>query len=146
MTYRQLIENFDYDEVSGKLIRTTKKNANGSVDRYGYIIIKFKGKQYKAHRLIWMYHYGSMPKNVIDHINSNKQDNRICNLRDITQSENNLCTKRKPNKQTGIVGVCIDNSTDGLKKKYVTMFDKKIYRFYSAEDAKMFRQSNNLPI
>ena len=47
----------------------------------GYIQIGYKGKEYKAHILAWILHYGLLPKYKIDHINEVKHDNRICNLR-----------------------------------------------------------------
>jgi hypothetical protein len=46
------------------------------------------GKQFYAHRLAWLYCHKVWPKGEIDHINGNKQDNRIENLRDVTQISN----------------------------------------------------------
>jgi hypothetical protein len=46
------------------------------------------GAVYKAHRIAWLLHYGSMPVNFIDHINGDPADNRIANLRDVTASLN----------------------------------------------------------
>jgi cytoplasmic iron level regulating protein YaaA (DUF328/UPF0246 family) len=53
-----------------------------------YLSIVFKGRKYKAHRLAWLIHYGEWPKQVIDHINRQPNDNRIMNLRDVSYSEN----------------------------------------------------------
>lgn len=49
----------------------------------GYKRISVEGKQYKAHRLAWLYVYGEWPRMEIDHINGNRADNRIANLRDV---------------------------------------------------------------
>lgn len=55
---------------------------------YGYLRGTINRKMYVYSRLVWFYYYGEWPKNKIDHINGIKDDNRICNLRDITQREN----------------------------------------------------------
>lgn len=71
----------------------------------GYIRIKINRKHYTAHRLAWLYMYGIMPKDGIDHINNIKADNRIINLREATHSENmrnRLLTVRN---STGYKGV-----------------------------------------
>jgi hypothetical protein len=66
----------------------------------------FKGKRYKEHILAWFFYHGSWPTGQIDHINGIKDDNRICNLRDVTQSKN-MYNKKKAHKNstTGFLGV-----------------------------------------
>jgi hypothetical protein len=56
----------------------------------GYKCIEINGITYKEHRLAWFLYYNKWPENQIDHINGNKSDNRISNLRDVTVSKNNL--------------------------------------------------------
>lgn len=53
----------------------------GSLGKQGYLQTEIKGKQYKVHRLAWFLHYGEWPNGQIDHINKDKVDNRIDNLR-----------------------------------------------------------------
>jgi len=59
----------------------------GSIHKTGYHHITWCNKIQKAHRLIFMLHHGYMPKEI-DHINGNRADNRIENLREVTRSQN----------------------------------------------------------
>lgn len=61
----------------------------GAVDpKTGYIRIKINGALYQAHRLAWLYVHGKNPTDQIDHIDRDRRNNRISNLREATQSEN----------------------------------------------------------
>jgi hypothetical protein len=78
----------------------------GFVSRSGYVIIKIYRKAFKAHRLAWLYTYGSLPACGIDHINGIKHDNRIANLREassMTNGENQRAAHS--NNKTGFLGV-----------------------------------------
>lgn len=59
----------------------------------GYYLGGFEGQNYLAHRLIWWMHYGEVPA-LIDHINRNRGDNRLENLREATHSLNGF--NRRP--------------------------------------------------
>lgn len=60
----------------------------------GYYSISIYGKRYGLHRVIYAYHYGDIPPDmVIDHINNKPSDNRIENLRVVTRQENNFNMK-----------------------------------------------------
>ena len=54
----------------------------------GYIKLSVGNRQYLAHRLAWLYVHGKWPEQCIDHINGDRSDNRIANLRDISPSAN----------------------------------------------------------
>ena len=131
---KYILQNFIYE--NGKLIRMDRKNSNGSLDKDGYLIIKVKGKQFKAHRIVWLLNYGKFPDGEIDHINRNKLDNRIENLRiaDRVLNNRNKDIIDKPNEKTGLPGIYIDK-TKGLKKKYAFHFNRKTYRFYDKFEA-----------
>lgn len=60
----------------------------GTDNGFGYLRITVLGTSYYAHRLAWLYQFGEWPKDEIDHINGNKSDNRISNLRSVTGSQN----------------------------------------------------------
>jgi hypothetical protein len=77
----------------------------GGVNWKGYWLICIDGKKHRAHRLAWLHTYGAMPKNTIDHINQNKMDNRIENLRDVTNAQNHKNMGMQSNNETGFRGV-----------------------------------------
>lgn len=71
-------------------IGTRSKNRDRAESKtcYGYWSIYIDGVRYQAHRVAWFYHYGEWPIGMIDHINRDRLDNRISNLRIVTYSEN----------------------------------------------------------
>jgi len=70
-----------------------------------YIYVTIGDSMYSAHQLVWFLYNGKFPKNCIDHINGNSLDNRIENLRDVTQAENNRNIKRSALNKSGCTGV-----------------------------------------
>jgi hypothetical protein len=70
-----------------------------------YRTIRISGKGYMAHRLAWLYVHGDWPKKQIDHINRNRDDNRISNLRDIDGFENMQNRMAQKNSKSGVKGV-----------------------------------------
>ncbi|MGJ0580565.1 HNH endonuclease [Xenorhabdus bovienii] len=77
----------------------------GYLNDLGYIRIMINGKNYAAHRLAWIYEYGYSPDNFIDHINGDKKDNRIVNLREATPYQNMHNLKTPKTNKSGIKGV-----------------------------------------
>lgn len=78
----------------------------------GYIIIQLSRKVWKAHRLAWLYVYGCMPNHHIDHIDGNRANNAIANLRDVTNAQNQQNQKIARNdNSTGFLGVSYRKET-----------------------------------
>lgn len=72
----------------------------------GYRSVQYRGYAYKEHRIIWIMHYGDIPAGMqIDHLNGVRDDNRIENLRLVSQTVNNLNTYRSKNNRSGVTGV-----------------------------------------
>jgi len=109
LTQQSLMKHFEYDPLTGFFKRKNRKNAKfpaGTLQPHGYIKIHFEKKQYYAHRLAWIYFYGEFPTKEIDHINGNKSDNRISNLRHVSRSENAQNMKTHLDNSSGLKGVC----------------------------------------
>lgn len=69
----------------------------GSIGMSGYLTVKVNGKRMQCHRIAYAIHHGKSPDDyLIDHINGNKTDNRICNLRIATVSQNAANKINKP--------------------------------------------------
>jgi len=103
---------FDYDPdtgifrwkvAPGKKIK--KGQIAGGINTQGYVRISTKYGLLRAHRLAWYITYGYLPKEL-DHINHNKSDNRICNLRECTRSQNRANTL--PHKNRKYKGIYFD--------------------------------------
>ena len=70
-----------------------------------YIQIRLKGKLYLAHRLAYFYKYGLWPAGLIDHIDGDGSNNRLCNLRVVDHATNGRNGKRSKNNSSGVNGV-----------------------------------------
>lgn len=101
------LDYFSYSKDTGKIYWNKVKQGRGknkvkigdeagSVNNKGYINVIFFGKSIKAHRLAWFLHYGFWPKNQIDHLNNDRTDNRILNLKEVTTQMN--CQNKKIHK------------------------------------------------
>lgn len=90
---KELKEQFDYKE--GFLICKKTNKAVGVLRADGYYQVSYQNVQYLIHRLIWVWHGNDLNKDlVIDHKDNDPSNNRIENLRQITQSENTKNCKR----------------------------------------------------
>jgi hypothetical protein len=113
MNYEQVKSLFLYNPKTGVLTNKIDRNyrakagteAGGIDSSNGYRYVKVGGKSFKVSRISWLMHYGEWPKNQIDHINGVRDDNRIENLRDVTNQENHKNRKMPKNNLSGVIGV-----------------------------------------
>lgn len=100
-----------YSKKTG--VFTWKKNISnvikgseaGSFDGNGYIRIKINRKDYRAHRLAWLYVTGNWPEKLLDHINGDKSDNSFKNIRNATYTDNNRNSILNKKSKSGYKGV-----------------------------------------
>lgn len=111
VTQAEVKELFDYDVKTGDLIwRVELRNTKigmvaGTKDISDYIQINFNCNRYQAHRIIWLWYYGYMPENNIDHIDRNKSNNRIENLREVSIQCNARNTGNRKDNKSGVKGI-----------------------------------------
>lgn len=90
--------------------RFSGKRAFSLEGKGGYRGGNVAGTQVREHRVAWAMHYGEWPIGQIDHINKNKSDNRISNLREVSPAQNARNMKRYSTNTSGVVGVSWDGS------------------------------------
>ncbi len=134
ITQNELKELLEYTPDSGVFVY--KKNSSNRKIRAGqiagwkdagYLRIQINGKGYKAHRLAWLYMYGDWPKYHIDHIDHDRANNRISNLRDVTVAENiQNQIKANSSSKTNLLGVTY-RKRDKLYEARIVVNRKRIY-------------------
>ena len=111
LTQEEVRQFLDYAPETGELrwraARGNRKMGGvaGSTNAAGYLLIGISGKRYRAHRIIWLWFYGYFPETDIDHINRVKSDNRIENLREVSQTCNSRNCEVSGNNKSGVKGI-----------------------------------------
>lgn len=158
-TDRELLELADvrralrYDPATGKFywcertsnrVRVGEEAGKTNRNSDGYKTINVFGKAYKAHRLAWFYTHGVWP-DQIDHINGDRLDNRIENLRSVS-CQHNTHNQRSAhsNSATGVLGVIPKPS--GKFAAEIRVNGKKLHigTFHSVEEASAAYASTKL--
>jgi hypothetical protein len=146
VTQDRLHELFDYKD--GQLIAKIKRKRRnvgdvmGSKTDRGYLAVCVDGKNYKVHRIIYLYHHGNLPEQI-DHINGIRTDNRIENLRPATDLQNSQ--NRKPLAKSGVKGVYWNKrSKKWVANICVNRKNKHLGSFKTLEEAAMIATSERL--
>lgn len=126
----------DYDSVRGRLVWRGVGHAArrpghiaGSAHKSGYRHITIDRRAYKEHRVVWCWVHGRWPPDEIDHINRDRSDNRVENLREATRSQNAINGPVRRNNATGHNGVSrrhgrwLARIHIGYKSRFLGYFD-----------------------
>jgi hypothetical protein len=147
LTQNRVKEIFDYDS-NGYLIWKIKKadhvqigSKAGGLANTGYMDVRFDYKLYLCHRVIFLWHHGWLPK-IIDHIDNDKTNNKIENLRAATSSQNGANSKARKNNTSGVKGISYVSQSNRWHA-YINKDRKRtnLGYFKSFEDAKIAVQS-----
>jgi len=121
LTHSYLKEVLHYAPDTGVFTWLVKRNSRGggvqpgtiakNVSVHGYARIGIAKELFTAHRLAWFYVYGNWPKHQIDHINRDRLDNRIANLREATDAQSRQNTSLSKSNTSGVKGVTWDKTS-----------------------------------
>ncbi len=142
LSQRTLKKYFTYDHITGgflRVIRTGKRDKIGDAavnHSRGYKSLNLLGESYLAHRMAWLYVYGKEPSGHIDHIDHNRSNNAIINLRDIPEEENFKNQSTYKNNKSGYCGIFYEKDRKKYKA-YIKHNGKNINlgRFSDIDDA-----------
>lgn len=153
LTQERARELFNYDPETGVLTRRIdvhsgrgSERGGGKIqcragdvagrvnEKTGYLECRADGPIYRTHRIIWVWWYGYFPEHDIDHIDRDKTNNRISNLREVTRSCNVKNRDVLVNNVSGVTGVCYSpverkwkaTITDNKERKHLGTFKTKL--------------------
>lgn len=166
LTYAQVSELLKYDPETGKLFwlsrpremfRTTQQwktwntrfsgtEALPTVGHAGYSNGRILGRPHAAHRVAWLLYYRQWPSRDIDHINGDKSDNRIANLRDTSKQDNMRNMRQAKNNTSGVTGVFWNKASAkwqvGICVNSTTIYLGLFETFEAAVDARINAQTS----
>lgn len=143
LTQERLKELLKYDSTTGSIIWVAKPckhnsvkigQTAGYVNNNGYRMIKIKGNLYCAHRLAWLYVHGEFPRLSIDHINGNKADNKLSNLREASYEENVHNSAKRSGCTSQYKGVHWDKHMQKWRARIVIDKKPRCLGFYDTEE------------
>lgn len=132
ITQTELKDKLNYDHSTGvftwaKSQSNRVKNGNSAgYNHHGYIQVRIGDTKYYTHRLAWLWVYGYIPEKEIDHIDGNRSNNNIDNLREVTSQENSRNRSKSNINKSGHVGV-IWNKNASKWQSYIKVCGEQIY-------------------
>jgi len=138
--YKRLSSRLRYEPDTGNFFWLIGCGKVKPGDKASYIkdsgYITLGKRRVPAHRVAWFIFYKENPPEFIDHINGDRCDNRICNLRAATISQNQMNKKKGLSNTSGVKGVHFD-SWSGRWRAEIKLngIKMKIGRFTSKEEA-----------
>lgn len=137
LTRERLRELLDYNPETGfftwRVNRSTNIKAGaiaGSTRSDGYVTVAINNVRYLTHRLAWMYTHGSWPEHLIDHVNENPSDNRLCNLRPANKSENGCNKGPRVDSKSGVKNVMWQKRQGGWYIQLKIHGEKYFYGYF----------------
>ena len=108
-------------------------NVSGlSNNGFGYLYVCIDGRRYGVHRIAWLIASGVWPEREIDHINGDRGDNRLCNLREATPGENQQNRPTQRNSSSGMTGVGWHKAS-GMWRAYIKVQRRTVSLGYFAD-------------
>jgi hypothetical protein len=153
LTQERVQELFAYNPEDGILrTKTIRQGSNsyigqpiGTLTNYGYLCVTIDTKRYQLHRVIWLYVYGYIPKEDLDHIDGNRTNNRLFNLREANRQDNLKNTAVHRDSSTSILGVNWDKRKSKWRATiYVNKKQEHLGYFKEIQEATLARQQANI--
>jgi len=144
---KEIGETFTYDKNRGSLFRLKSYHKRyigetfGAKNGRGYMLVRIGSKKYSVHRIAWFLIKGTEP-DEIDHIDHNKENNTILNLREVDRTTQLRNRRLNKNSSTGHNGVSMEN---GKYKVHIGINGSKVHLgvYNTIEEATASRMSAN---
>jgi hypothetical protein len=144
LTSSKLMNEFEYSQATGLFTRKSTGRVYDKPTSSGYVMISVGGRTYQAQNLAWLYVHGELPVLMVDHIDRNRSNNKISNLRLATGRENAQNKSVSLRSKSGVKGVheiksrgiwCAEIYVDGKRKRlgFFRCFDEAVSARRSAE-------------
>lgn len=109
LTQERVRELFEYREDGCLIRRVAKSNTKvgdvaGNLRGDGYLQVTIDRQGYLLHRTVFLYHHGYLPENDLDHIDQDRTNNRIENLREVSRACNLRNTSNRCTNTSGVKG------------------------------------------